>query len=65
MRYKFSFVEIPRKFTIAKHSIRKLGSLSALIMVYSNVLPFFTLDRPILTLTSLLRAQTITESEQL
>ena len=32
--YLFSFVETPRKFIIAKLSIRKLGSSSVLIILY-------------------------------
>ena len=31
---KFSFVETPRKFIVTKLSIRKLGSLAALIIIF-------------------------------
>ena len=34
--YLFSFVETPRKFIIAKLSIRKLGSSSVLIILLYN-----------------------------
>ena len=40
--YLFSFVETPRKFTIAELSIRKLGSSSVLIIrLFEFTRPFF------------------------
>ena len=38
-QYKFSFVEKPRKFAIAKFSIRELGSYLVLIMHYYILAP--------------------------
>ena len=35
--YLFSFVETPRKFIIAKLSIRKLGSLSVLLLALMKI----------------------------
>ena len=43
--YLFSFVETPRKFIIAKLSIRKLGSSSVLIIrLFEFTRPFYTLS---------------------
>ena len=35
---KYNFVETPRKFIIAKRSIRKLGSSSVLIKLYFDLI---------------------------